>query len=88
MVLYVDWLAGGEALEVQKMIFHGDSKQPTEAGIVLLRKAGVRAEDINLFEFSRQKNTRQRSPTVEQRINKTLALLKVAEVVAKEKFDK
>ena len=70
------------------MVFHGNTLQPTEAGIVLLRKADVRAEDIILFDFGRQKNLRQRSPTVEQRIQKTLALLKVAEVIAKEKFEK
>jgi len=70
------------------MVFHGNSEQPTEAGMVLLKKAGVKIEDLLQASPVHQKFISSRSPTIESRIQRTLALLKVASVIARQKFDK
>ena len=67
---------------------YGNSEQPTEAGMVLLKKAGVKIEDLMQASPVHQKFIRSRSPTIESRIQRTLALLKVASVMARQKFDK
>ena len=87
-LLFLDWLAGGEALEVQNLVFNNGTQVPTEAGIVLLAKAGVKMQDMLLFGSPKNGAKRMRSPTVESRIQSTLALLKVAAVIAKERFEK
>ena len=91
-------------MAIRSLVISPGTLQPTEAGKVWLQRAGVRSEDILLFNrASLSPNRYQKGkslgnstmankvtilPTLDTQIQRTLALLKVAQVIVKERFEK
>lgn len=76
------------------------TQQPTKAGLEWLQQANVRLEDILVFDREDSMSPKRSygknlatlkariMPTAETWIQRTLALLKIAAVIAREKFEK
>ena len=85
---------------MKNLIIDPTTQQPTEAGLVWLQQAGVRLEDILTFEsqanvvsmspkrFAAGQKAKKIMATPDTRVQRTLALLKIAAVIAREKFEK
>ena len=84
---------------IYNLVIDSATKQPTEAGLVWMRQAGVDPEDLMILGNDNQKMlspTRQRVaqnlpsqfPGINSHISRTLALLKVAQIIVREKYEK
>ena len=83
-----EWLQSGEVVEVKRLTIDKATGKPTAQGEIWLKQAGVKKEDLEAKVVRGSSKTgsphkRSWSPNPALRVERTLALLKVAAVIAR-----